>query len=319
MNTRDELRQAQRKFSVWLGIAAAAHVAVIIAVIVLQVFYVRTHPPTKIVSVSLVSLPGLPGPAGGPKSLPEPAPVEVKEPPAPAPAPVVKKVPEPVAVKKVPAPPVPQPKKMPEPVVVKKVPDPVVVKKVPEPVVAPKKEPPVDAAKLRQQNMNNALDQLAKKTTTQKPPASAGSDVSDMSSAMANLQKKLNAQGGGGPAPVGSGRGGGGGAYGTGGGAVDPYKAKIFEIITNNWTPPPAPMLRNMSAMEVTVRVRILPDGTIGDQTFLKRAPSEYMNNSVLITLQKSVPFPPPPREYGPRGIIYDLKFTPKQGLVQER
>ncbi|HWR00922.1 MAG TPA: energy transducer TonB [Chlorobaculum sp.] len=303
MNTRDELKKEQKEFTFWVGVAAAGHVALIVAVVFLQVFYVRMHPPVRIVSVSLVSLPGTPGPAGGPKSMPAPAPAEVKAPPEPKPA----------AVKKVPAPP-PPPKPQP-----KKVPEPVVAKKVPVPVPPPKKVEPVVADKQRQQNLDNALERLKHKTETQKPAAkSPAGDVSDLSSSMANLQKKVTAQGGGGPASMGSGRGGGGGAYGTGGGPVDAYKATIYEILSKNWTPPPKPMLSKVKGMDVRVRIRIMPDGTIGERVFLKSAPSEVMNNSVAQTLKKSEPFPSPPKSSGLRGVIYDINFTPEEGVVNK-
>ncbi len=312
MNTRDELKKDQRAFTFWIGVAAVGHVALIVAVFLLQVLYVRMHPPVRIVSVSLVSLPGSAGPAGGPKSMPAPAPAEVKAPPEPKSA-AVRKVPEP------PPQPKPQPKKVPEPVVAKKVPVPVVTpKKVPAPVPPPKKVEPVVADKQRQQNLDNALERLKNKTEAQKPAAkSAASDVSDLSSSMANLQKKVTTQGGGGPASMGSGRGGGGGAYGTGGGAVDAYKAKIYEILTKNWTPPPKPMLRDLKGMEVRVRIKIMPDGTIGERVFLKSASSEFMNHSVTKTLDKSE-FPPPPKEYGFRGVTYDINFTPEEGVVNK-
>ncbi|NTW51811.1 MAG: TonB family protein [Chlorobiaceae bacterium] len=329
MSTRDELKKGQREFSFWIGVAAAGHVAVIIAVVLLQVLYVRLHPPVKIVNVSLVSLPGLPGPAGGPKIPAAPAEVKKAAEPSPAPPkqaavkkvpeptpPQQKKAPEPVVAKKVPVPVVP-PKKVPDPVVPKKLPEPVVAKKVPESVV-PKKEVPTDAAKQRQQNLDAAIDRLKNKTETQKPAAKpAASDVSDLSSSMANLQKKITTQGGGGPASMGAGRGGGGGAYGTGGGAVDAYKAKIKEIVSGNWVTPSRALLRKLNGMEVIVRIWIMPDGSIGERKYIRPAPSEFMNNSVVQTLNKSVPFPPPPKEYGPRGVVYDLNFTPEDLVVK--
>jgi colicin import membrane protein len=277
MSTREELKREDRQFAAWVAVAAAAHAAVVVFAVLLQLYYIRTHPPLKIVSVSLVSLPGTPGPAGGPSvsaSSPKPAP----ESPAP-------KVPEP------PAPPAP---KKPEPPVAKSVP-------VPEPV---KKAVPAEDAKAVQRRLDETIAKLKQKTEArQQEPSGVGS-------AIANLQKKVASQGSG-PAPIGAGRGGGGGAYGTGGGAVDPYQARLFEILWKNWLPPSSQMLRSTSGMLVTVRIHILSDGSLGGVEYLRKSPSEVMNNSVAVTLKNSIPFPAPPKESGSRGVIYDINFTP--------
>ncbi len=89
MSTREDLKREQRRFVVWVAVAAAAHAAVVLSAVLMQLYHIRTHPPLKVVSVSLVSLPGTPGPAGGPPA-PSPAPAapvpapKVPEPPAPA-------------------------------------------------------------------------------------------------------------------------------------------------------------------------------------------------------------------------------------------
>lgn len=294
MQSRVELKLEQRRFYVWLGIAAAAHVAVVAAVVVLQLLYVRMHPPMKIVNVSLVQMPGLPGPAGGPKS-PETPPAAIEK---------QAETPEPASAKKVAEPP-PQPaKKIPEPVAVKKIPEKAPVK-APEP--APKKESAVDERK----NLQAALERLKSKSSSQKTETGKSAAPSNLSSTLANLQKKV-ASGGGGLATSGSGSGAGGGRYGTGGGgAFDPYKARIADIIQNNWSFS-SQMVRSTSGMEVYVSLLILPDGSVNEIRYDRKSSSEYLNNSVKNALAKSTPFPSLPREYGAKGIWVGFVFTPE-------
>jgi outer membrane biosynthesis protein TonB len=293
MSTRDELKKEQRAFTFWIGVAAAGHVAVIVAFVLFQLFYVFTHPPLKIVSVSLVSMPGAPGPAGGPKSAPEPAPVVAKESSEPKAAPVIK----------VPEPKLPQPKKIPEPVV---------SRKVPEPVPVPKKPAPVDVEKQSQQNLKSALEKLKKTTATQKPASNvSSSNAGNMSSALANLQKKVGKEGGGGPASSGSGTGGGGGPKGSGGGASDPYMAKITEIIRSNWSFSDQ-MVRSKEGLEVYVEINIFPDGSLGEVRFKRKSSSEYLNNAAKNAILKSAPFPLVPKQYGPGGARIGFQFTPE-------
>ena len=276
MNTREELNREKRQLAVWAIVAAAAHAAVLLLALLLQLYYVRTHPPQKVVSVSLVSLPGIPGPAGGPAvSAPSPKP---------APETPVPKAPEPPAPKKAEAP---------------------LPKKIEVPEVA-KKTVPQEKGMSEKQSLDEAMAKLRKQTESRPPQAASG-----IGNAIANLQKKVASQGGG-PAAIGQGRGGGGGAYGTGGGAVDPYQAKLKEILLKNWIRPSDQLLRSTSGMLVTVRIRILSDGSVGGIEYIRKAPSEVMNNSVALALKKSTPFPPPPKEYGSRGVIYDLNFTPE-------
>ncbi|AAM71874.1 MAG TPA: cell envelope integrity protein TolA [Chlorobaculum sp.] len=338
MQRRVELKLEQRRFYVWLGIAAAAHVAVVAAVVVLQLLYVRMHPPMKIVNVSLVQMPGLPGPAGGPKS-PEtpPAAIEkqaetpelasakkVAEPP---PQPV-KKIAKPVAaVKKIPEkPPVKAPVKAPEPASKtqsaaderKKIAEPVAaVKKIPEkpplkaPVKAPEPAPKTQSAADERKNLQEALERLKSKSASQKAETGKSAAPSNLSSTLANLQKKV-ASGGGGPARSGSGSGAGGGRYGTGGGgAFDSYKARIADIIQNNWSFS-SQMVRSTSGMEVYVSLLILPDGSVNEIRYDRKSSSEYLNNSVKNALAKSMPFPSLPREYGAKGIWVGFVFTPE-------
>jgi colicin import membrane protein len=297
MSTRAELKKEQRAFTFWIGVAAAGHVAVIAAFVLFQIFYVYTHPPLKIVNVSLVSMPGAPGPAGDPKSAPEPAPVVAKK----------SSEPKATAIKKVPEPPPPQPKKIPEPVV---------SKKVPEPVPVPKKAPPVDLEKQRQQNFQKTLEQLTKKTATQKPASDvSSSNASNMSSTLANLKKTVASQGPGGPASSGSGTGGGGGRKGSGGGAFDPYTAKIADIIQNKWSFSKQ-MVRSTAGLEVYVEINILPDGSLGEVRFVRKSSSEYLNDSAKQAIMNSAPFPRVPKESGPRGVTIGFAFTP-EGLTR--
>ena len=300
MQSRDELKLEERRLYTWIGIAAAAHVAVIAAAVVLQLLYVRMHPPLKIVSVSLVQMPGLPGPAGAPKSAEAPVAAVEKQPEAP----------EPAGAKKVAEPPPPQPaKKIPEPAAVKKIPEKAPAK---VPVKAPEPAPKAVSTADERKNLQAALERLktntaARKTETGKTSASA---PSNLSSTLAGLQKKV--AGGGGPASFGSGSGAGGGRYGAGGGgAFDPDMAQIVGIIQNNWEFSSL-MIRSTKGMEVYVTLLILPDGSVSQIRYDRKSSSEYLNNSVKNALAKSIPFPPTPRAGGSKGRWVGFVFTPE-------
>jgi colicin import membrane protein len=273
MSTREELKRDQKRFASWIFIAAAAHAALVVLSFLMQLYYLRTHPPVKIVNVSLVTLPGSPGPAGGAPSVPQP--------PAQQPAP------------EAPAPKAPEPKKIPEPVVAKK-------------TVPDEKSKPANPEKTEKANIQDALSRLKQQTEKKESGQRLGSTL-------ANLQKKVASQGKG-PAQ-GSGTGGGGGLYGTGGGASDPYKSKIAGIIQDNWSFSQQ-LVRNARGMEVYVAINILPNGTISQIRFDRRAPSEYLNNSVKAALLKSSPLPVFPREYGSKPIWIGFVFTP-EGVSQ--
>jgi colicin import membrane protein len=312
MQSRDELKQDERRLYSWIGIAAAAHVLVIAAVVVLQLLYVRMHPPLKIISVSLMQMPGLPGPAGGPKSVEAPVADVEKQPEAS----------EPAGAKKVAEPPPPQPaKKVAEsapPQPAKKISEPAAVKKIPEkpplkaPVKTPEPTPKKQSAADERKNLQAALERLktntaARKTETGKTSASA---PSNLSSTLAGLQKKV--AGGGGPASFGSGSGAGGGRYGAGGGgAFDPYMTQIAGIIQNNWEFSSL-MIRSTTGMEVYVSLLILPDGSVSQIRYDRKSSSEYLNNSVKVALAKSTPFPAPPRAGGSKGRWVGFVFTPE-------
>jgi colicin import membrane protein len=315
MQGRNDLKQELRRFYVWLGFAGAAHVALIAVVVVLQMLYVRMHPPMRIVNVSLVEMPGLPGPAGGPKSIETPPAAAM--PPEKAEAPAVTKA------TKTPEPP-PQPvKKISEPVAVRKIPEKNPVK-LPEPV--PKKESAAEEQKrlqatleqLRkkertaeeQKRLQTALDQLRKKTTAQQPSANTATGTTKPGNTPSNLKKTETTQGSG-AAYSGSGSGAGGGRYGTGGAAFDPYKAKIATRIQGNWDFS-SRMVRSATGMEVYVSILIMPDGSVSEIRYDRKSSSEYLNTSVRNALSKSLPFPALPREYGSRGIWVGFVFTPE-------
>jgi len=287
MQSRDELRLEERRFYVWLGVAAAAHLALIASVVFFQLLYVQMHPPLKVVNVSLVSMPGRPGPAGGPRSIPV----------SPADAPEAKaSEPEPVAVKKAPEPAPPKPS------TVKKIPEKPPVAKTPA-----KTKKKVEAPDERK-NLKATLDKLKKSDAKQKRPASSG--PSNLTSTLAKLQKKVASEGGG-TASSGSGSGAGGGRYGSGGGgAFDPYKAEIAGIIQDNWSFSNQ-MVRSASGMEVYVSIYIMPDGSVSQIRYDRKSTSEYLNSSVQRALEKSV-FPPLPKEYGTKGLWVGFVFTPK-------
>jgi colicin import membrane protein len=299
MSTRDELKREQRRFSVWVGIAAVAHAAIVASAVFMQLYYIRTHPPAKIVTVSLVSLPGTPGPSGGAKSALRSAPVETAPAKAPAKA-------EPPPRQKPPENIVP-PKKVPEPVVVEKPPVPA-KKELPSKTVVP-----IDEAKQRKQRLDAALEQLQKSTASQKP-AAVQKPSSTVSNALEKLQKQVASEGSRGSSS-GAGSPGGGGLYGNGGGASDPYKVKIAGIIQDNWAFSQQ-LLRTTAGMEVYVAINIQPNGSISQIRYDRKAPSEYLNNSVKQALKKSDPLPFPPRRNGTRDFWVGFVFTP-EGIAQ--
>ncbi len=276
MARKEDLKREQRRFATWLGIATAAHVALVAVAILLQLYHLRTRPPVKIVSVSLVTLPGPPGPVGGGPGM-VPASEAAPEPPAPTVAP---KTPE------------PSPPAAPKP--------------APAPVAAKKTVPAEDAAAAKRR-LDDALSKL-KQSADGKQQSRGRQPDPGMGTALSALQKKVASQGSG-PAH-GSGSGGGGGLYGPGGGASHPYESKIAGIINNKWKFSSL-LLKNAEGMEVYVRINILPDGTIAQILYVQKAPSEYLNNTVKVALQKSK-LPPIPREYGTRPIWVGFVFGPK-------
>jgi colicin import membrane protein len=296
MQSRDESRLEQKRFYVWLGIAGAGHLALIVGVLFFQFLWIRQHPPLRVVNVSLVSMPGLSGPAGGPASIAAP------------PQPVIEKPSEPVSSAS--AVPESAPAKKPE----KKIPEQVAVRKIPEKTLVREHEPTPkkESAADERRNLQAALEKLRKNATNRKPETAARNVApSGIGSALTSLQKKVASQGSG-TGFSGSGSGAGGGRYGSGGGgAFDPYKAKIASIIQNNWSFS-SQMVRSTTGMEVYVTLVILPDGSVSQILYDRKSSSEYLNNSVRIALGKSIPFPALPREYGSKGIMVGFVFTPE-------
>ena len=313
MEKGQKLKGAEKKFSYWLVAAAAMHAIVIFVAIYLQILESKCVIKPKIVSVSLVSFPGSESShefsekQGGKEANSAPLhdtpippiskrSVKVKEAlPESVPVPA-KKITKPLKVKKtVPeVPPVPQKKVSIEPLPPK-----------PKPKVI---ENPADISKALERLKQN----VAKKTET-----SSQSSASNLNNALAQLQHKVksegspNAAGGGngkGSAPAG--RSGPGKGYG-GGGSSAPYKAAIASIIMQNWEFSKL-LLKNSYGMEVYVRINILADGTINQIKFDKRAPSEYLNNSVKKALEKSSPLPALPKEEGTRDAWIGFVFTPE-------
>jgi len=287
-----ELRTERKRFSFWIAVIAFMHAVLLFSVLAYQFFLGGRERPLKIVNVSLVSLSGpggslQPASEGEPGSMvpdgqvPEAAQDEPPEQaklsdPEPVTLPVRKAVPEPVKPK---------------------IPDRPAVKSTP-------------AAK--PEEFGKALDRL-RKSVENRTAASGRQSQENLGSALARLQQKVASQtgqqgkgsGGGGNAPSGSGSGRGGG------GTADPYKVKIAAIIQKNWEFS-SHMLQNSYGMEVYVHIFILPDGTIQDITYDRRAPSAYLNNSVKKALEKSSPLPPLPGDYGSGGASIGFVFTPE-------
>ncbi len=282
----------EKKFSYWLAWAAAMHVLVFFLAILFHLWDAGRHDRPRIVTVTLVSLSG--SGASREYSDNEGGKEAVVTPSQPIlPTPVIKKsVKEPIPV------PVPVPEKAS-----------VTPKQIPVEPLKPKvieKKPDINEALLRlKQNVDKKLAQLPQPSTT------------NLSNALARLQQKVKSEGG--TTGTGSGRGQGSSSSGRngvgkgsgGGGSADSYKAQIASIIQQNWSFS-RQLLKNSYGMEVYVRINILPDGTISQILYDRRAPSEYLNNSVKKALEKSSPLPALPREEGSRNAWIGFVFTPE-------
>jgi len=295
MKRSQEFRIERRRFSFWLAVAAGMHLLVLLSALAYQHFLGSSPSPPKIVNVSLVSLPG-PGGSSLPSGEGDPGQVSAEAMPqesSDAPPEAVKTV-EPEQV------PVPVKKTVAEPAK-QKIPEKPVKEKPParsEPVL---KTPEKPAA------LGKALEKL-RQSVDRKTATSGPAKQDNLGSALARLQQKVSSQGSG------KGTGGGGSSAGTGrggGGKADPYKVRIASIIQNNWEFS-SQMLQNSYGMEVYVRIFVLDDGTIGEITYDRRAPSAYLNNSVKKALEKSSPLPPLPPDYGSGGVSIGFVFTPE-------
>jgi colicin import membrane protein len=290
MKKGQKLIDAEKKFSLWLVVAAVSHALLLFIAMYLQILDAGKHAKPKLLSVSLVSLPGTGGSnelaekQGGTKAISTPS-------NATSHPPVNKKI---VKVKA----PIPVPEKA------------LVQKKniVIEPLKPKVVEKPADISKALERIKLN----VDKKTTPSQP-----STASNLNDALAQLQKKVKSQGeatgagnGGGRGSSTTGRTGTGKGYG-GGGPSAPYKAGIASIIMQNWEFSKL-LLKNSYGMQVYVRINILANGTISQIVFDKRAPSEYLNNSVKKALEKSSPLPVLPKEEGASDIWIGFVFTPE-------
>ncbi len=279
MKKGTRLVYAEKKFLLWLGAAFAAHALLLFLLIYFQVWYSVRHPEPKIISVSLVSLPG----NGGAKEISkEDGGGEPLSPQPPAPPAVTKAVQ------------LPLPKELPPSASLKRVPL--------EPLPSKPAQKPAD--------FNSTIEHykqvVAKRAAT---PEAQPSPAASWNSALARYQEKVKQEGASGGA--GSGAGQGLSSGGRGGGISDPYKARVTLIIDHNWEFSDK-LLKNSYGMKVFVRINILADGTIGQILFDQRAPSEYLNNSVEKAIKKSAPFPAIPQNGVARNLWIGFVFTPK-------
>ncbi len=296
MKKGQKLISAEKKFSFWLVAAASMHVFVLFLALYLQLWDSGRHVKPKIVSVTLVSLPG----SGGSHQLPEEQGGGIATSPS---APQVNTAPSVVnkAVKK----PLPE---NPQPVAQKQV------------SVEPPKKIPVEPLKpklvKKSSDINTALERLKQNVANKTTPLPQ-SVASSLNKALATLQQKVTSDkqqaaigSGGGKSSSSGGKSGAGKGLG-GGGTADAYKAEIASIIQQNWLFSQQ-LLKNSYGMSVYVRINIIADGTIRQIVFDKRAPSEYLNNSVKKALEKSSPLPVLPKEEGLRDVWIGFVFTPE-------
>ncbi len=289
MKKGQTLVNVDKKFSFWLAAAAVMHFFAFFFALYFQLWDASRHVKPKIVSVTLLPLPGSGGSHqfSAKESDAEALPPAPLSPPLP-PAAVQKRVQPPIPVK----PPSAAPK-----------------------IVADQSQPPKPVDK--QAEFNKVLERLRHsvdaKTPPPEPPAPS---VGTLGKALSRLQQKVKSEeestGGGrsgGQATSSGGRSNMGKGYGSGG-ASDPYKAEIASIIQRNWEFSGS-LIKNSEGMEVYVSINVLADGTIGRIVYDRRAPSEYLNNSVKKALEKSSPLPVPPKDGVARELWIGFFFTP--------
>ena len=312
MEKGQKLMYAEKNFSLWLVSAAVIHALVISLAIYLQILDANRIVKPKIVTVSIVSLPG----SGGSFEVSEKGGGDAAQAPS-SEAPLPAESKKSVSVKGV----------LPEvaPVKQKKETKPVKVKeKVTEQAPVPPKKIAVEPLPLKAKpkavdkpaDINKALERL-KQNVDQKAASSPQPSAGSLTNALARLQQKVKSEGsptstgtGSGKGSASGGRSGAGKGYG-GGGPAAPYQAEIASIIMQNWEFSKL-LLKNSSGMEVFVRINILANGTINKIVFDKKAPSEYLNNSVKKALEKSSPLPVLPKEEGKGDIWIGFVFTPE-------
>ncbi len=286
---------ADQKFLLYLLAAAATHAFVLFLAMYLQLWDAGRHIEPKIVSVSLVSLPG----SGGSPQMPEKQGGGIEE-PSPAsrinpPPPVVNKVVKDVLPEK------------PKPLVRNQASVEASKKISVEPMKPKVVEKPSD--------MSIALQRLKQNIEKKASPLPQPS-ASALNKALESLQQKVTSdkqpqQGSGGGKSSSYGGRSGAGKGNSGGGTADPYKAEIASIIQRNWFFS-GQLLKNSYGMSVYVRINILADGTIRQIIFDKRSPSEYLNSSVKKALEKSSPLPVLPKEEGFSEVWVGFVFTPE-------
>ena len=270
-----------KKFYIWLAVAAATHAIVLCAAVFFQIWNAGNNVKPKIVSVTLVSLSA---PAGRTQELSdgegdaEEIPVQVL--PTPTPSPVVEQKVQQAVVN--------------EPT------QPLTSKIVAE------KSP---ASQPDDNQLQKALDRM-KQLVDKKTPPPQPSSVSTLNSALDKLQQKVKSAGAGNGGASGGRGGGGGKEYGSGGTSKS-YKAAVASIIQQNWEFSGS-LLKNSGGMAVYVRINILPDGTISQIIFDRRAVSEYLNNSVKKAIEKSSPLPVLPKEEASRDVWIGFVFSPE-------
>ena len=272
--------RAERPFSFWLALAVVMHLVLFAGLLAYQKWAaVRPFKP-RIVTVSLLSMPGGGEPAGGgspaaavsepaPAPEPEPAPQPPKKPEVSAPEKKAPKVAEPLKPKKT----VPDPKSVPA----EKAPD-----------------------------IQKAIADLKKKVDARAAAEKAASQ-DNLQRALSKLKEAVS-QGTGGSGS-GSGSQGSGSGTGGGGGTADSYLAEVVRTINRNWNFS-SQMLQRTDGMEVYVEILVLRDGTIQQIVFVKPSSSPYLNNSVKNALEKSSPLPPRPD--GPASKWFKFVFTPE-------
>lgn len=312
MKRTQELQIERKKFTFWFAVNAGIHVFVLFSALLYQYYWGTEKKQPAIVNVSLVSLPGSGGssspgsgqePGGDSERQADPSlSAELPE----EPETTRRNEPDPV----VPIPEIsPVKKAVPEKTVQKKTAE----KELPKPQLKSEPEP---VARNKQEDLNKAFERLRKSVDTKSAAARQQQHQENIGNALERLNRKVASQG----SRQGSGAGGGGGSGGSaasagsgsgGGGTADPYKAKIAEIIQKNWEFS-SKMLQNSYGMEVYVHITVLGDGTIHEIRYARRAPSEYLNNSVKKALDRSSPLPPLPSEYGSGGISIGFVFTPE-------
>ncbi len=272
-----------KKFSFWLAVAALTHVVVLCGAVFFQIWNAGNNVKPKIVSVTLVSLPA---PAGGTQELSdgeggaEESPVQVLTTPAPSPA-IEKTVQQPVAK---------EPRLHPSL----------------SPKIIEEKSP---ASQPPDNQLQKALDRIKQRVEQTTPPPQPAS-LKALNTALAKLQQKVKSAGAG--TGEASGRRGAGDAKGYGtGGTSKSYKAAVALIIQQNWEFS-GTLLKNSDGMAVYVRINILPDGTISQIIFDRKAVSDYLNNSVKKAIEKSSPLPILPKEEGSRDVWIGFVFSPE-------